>query len=218
MIDITVDNASFQNAIQTIEAMGKSTSLMQMRALNKTVKGVKTDVSNSIRSRYNLLKSYIDDPKRKIIQTRFASLQKVEASVGVLAEFRPPLIAFTGTKQTVKGVSVKIRKDGNRTVIKHAFIGKMKSGHVGVFWRKAGVGESALSATEQKKRQAYRIAYFATLPKKDPMRWPITERFGPYLSTVIRDSGEYQKLQNQASARLDTNINHELDQQLKALA
>ncbi len=46
-----------------------------------------------------------------------------------------PLLAYPG-RQTKKGVSVEVNRD-KRTVLKGAFVASLKSGHVGVFQRRA---------------------------------------------------------------------------------
>lgn len=45
-----------------------------------------------------------------------------------------PLIAYPH-RQTKKGVSVSVNR-GKRTLLAHAFIARMRSGHEGIFWRR----------------------------------------------------------------------------------
>lgn len=92
------------------------------RALNRTVEGARTDMSREIRSEFNLTAAYV----RQRLSIRRAS---AVAGLRLTAELRggdgkrrsANVIAFAA-RQTSKGVSVKIRRDGGRKVISGAFI------------------------------------------------------------------------------------------------
>lgn len=149
------------------------------RSLNKTLNGVKTDASAEIRKELNVKKETVDSTFR---------LQKATASrlsASIESTGRPlPLSKFLGTKQTKKGVSVKVKKDRSRKVIPHAFMATMKSGHVGVFWR---VGKERL---------------------------PISQRFSSRVPDVFSNESVMNIVLKKANERLHKNINHELDYEL----
>ena len=95
---------------------------VQARAINRTLTGIKADVSTAIRADLNLKKQYVD----KHITTSKASSRSLLA--GVITKSTPiGLINFTGVKQNKKGVSVKVKKSAKRSTLKHAFIQRAKN-------------------------------------------------------------------------------------------
>ncbi len=102
-------------------------------ALNRTIAQVKTQASRSVRNEIKL--------KTKDINNRLMVV-RANSSKGALTQMQAimrvsgkpvPLISY-GAKQTKQGVVVHVKN--NRTVLKHAFIARMRSGHQGVFIRK----------------------------------------------------------------------------------
>lgn len=84
----------------------------------------------------------------------------------LVAKAKPiPLIAF-GARQTRTGVSVEVTK-GKRSIIRHAFIATMASGHKGVFMR------------EGPKRRMAQGRYAGK------MRQPIDERFSATVASAL---------------------------------
>lgn len=100
------------------------------RALNRTITGVRTDVSSGIRKRLNVKASDV----RKVISVRRARAAELSAEI-VIAGKGAPLAVF-GARQTKKGVTIKVLRGGARKTIRGAFIATMKSGHKGVFVRR----------------------------------------------------------------------------------
>lgn len=99
------------------------------RALNKLRDQARTAGIRELSRIYGIPVRKVDDPK--FLSTSDASPSNFAASITVKgAGF--PLMLFD-PRQTRAGVSVTIK--GRRITIPHAFIGVMKSGHVGVFAR-----------------------------------------------------------------------------------
>lgn len=98
------------------------------RALNRTATTVRAQASRRIRERYNLKAGAIR------AQMRISRANRGRLTAEVIASGRPiPLIEFSA-RQTRKGVSVQVIR-GRRKVRLHAFVAKMRTGHVGVFER-----------------------------------------------------------------------------------
>jgi hypothetical protein len=120
-----------KTVIDQLQLDSREYGLAVMRALNRTADGLQTDASREIRKTYQIKAKDLTPAFRK----EKATLQHLAAFVE--ARGRPlPLYDFAA-RQNKTGVSVAIKK-GNRKTLKHAFIARMPSGHVGVFMRNSG--------------------------------------------------------------------------------
>jgi hypothetical protein len=137
---------------------------------------------------------------------------------GVTSRTGKPLALskFTGARQTAKGVSVKVLRSGPRTILKHAFLATMKSGHVGVFWReeKVGTGKKLWPATSR--------GWFGTLPRDpdDPLgqlRLHLEHKTGPRVEDILADAGRWKNVEDKANARLIKNMDQEVTYELSRL-
>lgn len=100
-----------------------------VRSLNRAVAASNTEAGRVVREELNLKLADVKD----VISVRKASSQGLTASL-VISPKPAPLIDFAA-RQTAKGVTVKVKRQGGRVLVRNAFIAKMKSGHVGVFTR-----------------------------------------------------------------------------------
>lgn len=116
--------------LKNIAVLTRDSEKYVARALNRTASGTQTDTVKQIRIDLNLKAKDIRDTM-KIAK---ASKQKQTASVASSGA-RVPLIDF-GARQTKKGVTVKVKRSGDRFLIKHAFLATMPTGHRDVFFRK----------------------------------------------------------------------------------
>lgn len=116
--------------------MASVVSVAAPRALNKLRDQARTAGIRELSRIYGIPVRKVDDPK--YLTTTDASASSLSASITVKgAGF--PLMLFD-PRQTKAGVSVTIK--GRRITIPHAFIGRMKNGHIGVFARGAYGGKS----------------------------------------------------------------------------
>ncbi len=151
-----------------------------VRALNKTVGtssgGVQSDAVKEVAREFNLTQK---DIKRDF---RIKKATYADLSAYVRAQGKPvPLGRFIRTRQTQKGVSVQVKKSRPRVVIRHAFIPKLKSGHIGVFWRRG------------------------------KQRLPIDQRFGPRVPDIFSNDEVMKPILQKAQERLDKNFSHEVE-------
>ena len=170
------------------------------RAINLSLTGVKTDASTEIRA--------IITPKKNVIDATFrttkATVTSMKGSFFSTGK-NLGLIDFSA-RQTVKGVTVQVKKTTPRKLIPGTFIATMKSGHKGVFWRVWHGGTHRV-----KKQMTY-----ARLPKF--IRLPIHELFAPAVPDYLGEKGPvYAKVEAKATARLHTNMEHELNFELSKL-
>jgi len=156
-----------------------------VRALNKTVGtttgGVRSDASKAVAGSINLAQTVI----KKDFSVAKATYSNLSAHVR--AKGLPIALGkFKGTRQTKKGISVQVKKNRPRKVIRRAFIPKLKSGHKGVFWR---TGKERL---------------------------PIDQRFGPRVPDILSNEPVMNPILEKAEVRLDKNFAHEVDHLLES--
>lgn len=199
-MQVEINSVDFENAKKMLSGVKNAAARVQTVAINKTLSGVRTDVSAEIRSDLNIAKKYVD----KNIVTSKASFAKPSGSV--VTRSKPiGLINFTGTKQIKKGVSVKVKKMGKRTVLKHAFIAVIKNAN-NVWWRKKIPGDS----------KQFRPDFpYGRLPKM--YRLPIHRLTGPRLTDRLAQAPVIKSVEVKAGDRLIKNYDHELSRELAKL-
>jgi hypothetical protein len=197
-MEIKINPADLAAVKRMLGGMKDAAPKVLSRALNKTLTGVKTDASTEIRAIITAPKASVDKTFR-VVNATPTNLSALFESKG-----RPlPLIDF-GARQTTKGVSVQVKRASARSVIAGAFIGTLKSGHKGVFWRQ----------WHGDKRPKKPLAY-GTLPKK--FRLPIEQRFGPRIPDILSNQPVMATVLKKAEERLHKNIEHELSYELSKL-
>lgn len=197
---VEVNTVDFNNVSSMLSGIKNGAIKVQVRAINKTLAGVKTDVSTEIRSDLNIAKKYVD----KNITTSKANFAKPSGSV--VTKSKPiGLINFTGTRQTKKGVSVKVKKSGKRTILKHAFVAVIKNAK-NVWWRKK----------ISKETKKYKSDFpYAKLPKI--YRLPLQRLTGPRLTDRLAQASVIKSIEIKAGDRLIKNYDHELNYELSKL-
>lgn len=167
------------------------------RALNKTTGNVQTHANKEIRKNLNLKAARVKQ------DFRFQKASWSDLMAFVKATGKPvPLIDFVETRQISGGVSVKVKKNKRRVKLKHAFVARMKSGHVGVFARKEG----AKYATGKKARIPQ--TQYAKMPKK--YRLKIVELTGPRIEDEFSHPSVFDPVMKNADHRLRFNLNNEI--------
>ncbi len=117
--------------IADLERLGEKLSGQVMaRVLNRTSTTVKTAMSRMVRQELNLRAKDIN----ALVRVQRASRQSHVVTITVLGR-SVPLIDYAA-RQTARGVTVKVKRQGGRKLVEGAFIATMRSGHRGVFKRK----------------------------------------------------------------------------------
>ena len=133
-IDFSDMEDALSKASRIIDILGRNGEIAVVRALNRSVKGVKTDSVKAARSKYNIRASAV----RKAFSMDLAGQKKFEARAVAsgsrisLKEFSPRPFRVGG-RRPAKGISVQVKR--TRKTIRSSFIAKMSSGHIGVFKR-----------------------------------------------------------------------------------
>jgi len=135
-----------------------------VRALNKTAEQARTAASPAVRSAgYNI--------KASAIKKSFAiSRASGNSLVVVLKATGAPIgLINYSARQTKSGVGVKVKN--GKTILRHAFIGTMSNGHIGVFER---VGAAQIKGVTR-----------VVAGRRLRVNKPIKELFGPSIPVAL---------------------------------
>lgn len=134
---VEINSGEIQRAISLLQGMPGAAKKATRTAMRKSINGAKVDAKNKVRERYTIKPSYITRTLKARVEGLTATLTS-KGPVNDLAYFihRP------------KGVPKKRPAVGNYTwvqvvkgeggTIAHAFLARMKSGHVGIMRRTNG--------------------------------------------------------------------------------
>jgi len=200
-IQLTVDKTQLDGAKLMLGEIRGIMGKVQSRAVNKSLTTVRAAAVDLLYAELNLRKTDI----RNSFAIYKASYTAPSGSV--VSSSRPvPLAKFVGTRQLARGrgVSVQIKRTGSREVLRHAFMGTMKSGHVGVFER------------ESYTKRPYREFFpYAKLPER--FRLPIEEMFSLRITDEYGKEAILGQVMQRAGEVYQSNFEHELDYELSRL-
>jgi len=148
-VKVQFDEKSFKEAVFLLRAIPRAVPRVFTRAINRAVDSAAVDLKRRVGSILNVRKGDI----AKALKKRRASYSNLTGTISA-GEFRPGLIAFTGTRQTKRGVTYRIMRTTGRKLLPHGFIQRMSSGHRGVYKRK---GISRLPISEQRGPSVWRV-------------------------------------------------------------
>lgn len=214
---IKINEADLQRVQDMLGEIKGLPERVAVRALNKTLTGVKTDASAEIRAVITAKKAAVDET----FKISKASTGNMKASISSTG--KPLALIDYSARQTTKGVSVQVRKDRSRKIVPGAFIATMKSGHTGVFWREWHGNKGKLNKTETAiSRSGYvwnsktgRFIPIAALPRE--YRLKIKERYGPRVPDIMSNEPVMKAILAKAGDRLHNNLTHETDYELSKL-
>lgn len=129
MANVTIDNADLAEMRKMIETFKGGSKPVIVRSTNDVLSGVKTESAKLIGQKVTASAATIK-AHFKVKKMTYADM-----SANIDCTGKPLALAKYSTNQVKSGVSAKVKKANKRTVIKHAFIATMKSGHKGVYWR-----------------------------------------------------------------------------------
>lgn len=178
-----------------IEEEEKALRRGAVRALNKSARTGRTAASREVRKTLNVRAGEVN----RLITIRKATPKQLEA--GVRAKYKQvPVIAFSGVRQTRKGVTVRMRKDKPRMLFKGAFITRLRT-------------DISDSRKNVYRRHPDPWLWTKGRPETSSPNLPLKVLYGP---TVFKVFGEnIEVLTVTANAVLAKNLEHELDFALK---
>jgi len=201
-MSITIEQDSLRSARFMINGVGDLYPKVTRRALTRTVKGVRKDMSSEIRAVYNLKKSYVDKSIKPFVNYSRLTGQVTVKSTPV------GLINFTGTKQKPLGVSVKVKKASRRKTIPHTFIETMNNG-TNVWWRKKDGWQR--QPDDPRKQYGAMPDKYRGIPKK------LERAAGPRLNDHISQPTVFKKLEEMAGDRLQNAVSYYTDLEMSKL-
>jgi len=197
-MNVKIDSQDLFEAQKTI-ATFKGNKLVVQRATNEMLSGLQTESVKLIGAKVTA--------KAAVIREHF-SIKKM-ARDRLAAELictGPPLalIKYTATK-VKKGVSVRVLKANKKTVVKHAFIATMKSGHKGVFWRR-------FDDFRVKANPNFQYGFL----KGTEYALPIEELYGPAIADIFDDPDIINPVLANANVRLQARLEHHTNRLIDA--
>lgn len=194
-LSVKINPADIRNVKSMLDGVKNGAPKVLSRSINKTLTGVKTDAAKELYKTMNMNQAKIKKGF-KIENSTFSKLTGKFESRGK----RISLMDFSGTRQTKKGISVKVRRDGSRKVVRYGFFSN------GSAWRRKYKGA--------KKPVNQNIAYGA-LPKK--YRLPIERLTAPGVEDYLKDDRTMKPVLEKAGERLSKNLTHETEFELSKL-
>jgi hypothetical protein len=204
---VKLDEAKLQEITDLLGYVGENSNKALCRAINKSLSGAKTDSAKEIYQVLNLAQKRI----KENMQIKRATYKNLNAKLWSTGE-SIPLIDYGATGVKSGGITVKIKKNQGKKSIRGAFVARMKSGHVGIFWRTEGPGSHRPSAEIGAGIPIGQVGpetYF-TFPGIWPeeRRLPILELKGTKVEDVFGDSMD--AIQDKVNDRFSKNLDHEV--------
>lgn len=182
MIEFTAEQ--IEKAERMLEHIPGAAPKAMARALNRAAESAKTEAGRKVRESYYVKSSDVSSTI-KIYKASETDLNALVISRGNLM----PLMKFrvTPRKPTPnrkKPIVARVKR-GSGGPIKHAFVARMNSGHIGVFTR-AG-----------------------------KQRIPINENYGPSIPEMLNSESVSAWVEQKATETLDKRLDHEISRILK---
>lgn len=203
-ITLKINEAQLEEVQKTLAEYPNLQKRVVVRAINDTLAGAKTDSSALIRTVLAARKSDVD----ACLTVSKADIASLKGKMSILGKI-PSLMAY-GASQTNKGVTAKVYVSQPRQLFESTFIASVKAGtdgsHTDVFkrtYKGAPVGRPIKKAWK-KMPEMYRL--------------PIKKVFGPRITTIAKDAVIFGQIQVKAAARLEKNVDKELNYELLKLA
>ena len=171
------------------------------RAINKTLAGVRTDTVKEIRDEVTLKAAYI----RKTMSTKRATRSRQVGKVRSRGR-RVGLINYRA-RQTARGVKAQIEKHGKRNLYEFAFIAQGRGSGFKVF-RRDFYGDYFGPRKSKQKNIPW-----AKLDEK--YRYKIGRLTGPSVPGIMGKERILERIDKKAGERMERNIKHEMDWELK---
>lgn len=202
MASVKIDTDDLLEMQRTIATFHGS-KIVLARATNDSLAALKTKASQLIAAKITAKSAKI---KSHFNVKKMIAAQKLNDLIAeIICTGTPlPLIDYSATK-VKKGVSVRVLRANKKTVIKHAFIATMNSGHRGVFWRKFDDFRTKFDPTK-----AYGKLY------KTDYSLPINELYGPPIPDIFDDNDIMKPTLAEANARLQARLEYHMKRFIEA--
>ncbi|MBW2342508.1 MAG: phage tail protein [Deltaproteobacteria bacterium] len=201
---VEVNQQDLYDVRSLLDGLSDAVPKVTRMAVNKTLTGVRTDATNEV--------SKVITPTKTRIRASISVKKMTTADDSAYVRCKGkqmPLIHFKA-RQTKKGVTVQVLKKGSRSLIKHAFIDDMRSGHKGVFVRTEWGG---VRQPLRKSQDSY--AWYGVLPHK--YRLPIKQLFSFAVPDVLGHPPTIKAVLDLAGPRLKKEMDRALNYEISKL-
>ena len=181
-----------------LEDLAREMPHVAVRAINKSLTGVKTDIKAIIRADYNYKAGALDKRMTPYKATR----ARIEGSI-VSKGGAVHLTDIAGTTKGPRGVTVNVKKSTGRQLIPRAFIAPGKN-----YNKETGAGKMIVFR---------RVGDPPGQHAKLVGRRPIEAFFTGHPEVIMNAPENWAKIQTAAAQRLDTNITREIDAEFRRL-
>lgn len=149
---IKIDQTDLENVRNMLQGMSQAEIDKSMRRIiNNTVNNTRTEIWRSVlKDQLNLQQSFVyhgTAGTKQSITLRHAVAGDPEYSAGVITSgVNVPLVYYSNirgkTLSTLpKRIKVTVKKSRGASILRHAFVPVLKSGHIGIFERVPGTGK-----------------------------------------------------------------------------
>lgn len=171
-ITVKVDQGQLLKVELMLNGIRKGADRALMRALNKTVTKSKTRSSQEIRKQVNLKASYV---KGKLTIKR-AAISKLSARI--TANRRGLLLTRYGAKKVKAGVTVKVKRNGERKLLRGAFLIRLRRGSID------NAGAIGVAYREGKKPKPVKVLYGASVSQ---VFTDVKDKVSPEMNEYLAD-------------------------------
>lgn len=168
------------------------------RAINKTLDGVRTDATRAVYQDLNLTQTRIRK-NFSIVRATTGDISGAFKSKGRDIN----LASFQGTRVTTRGLSVKIKRSGTRTILRHGFL-----------WNRTTKSGDLASTAFERDYGGTRTKASPLLPWKkmgEKYRHDLITLTGPRIEDILAKPAVLGPLEKSGGERLTDNVNRELE-------
>lgn len=131
-LSVTLDTRAAQ---RSVDEAGRAARRAGLSAVRRTVPSVRAEAVREVRKQIHIRQA----DARKAITIRNRPT-RVRPEGSIILSGRPLPVAAFSPRQRRSGVSVRIKQAAGRQLLPGAFLARLRSGHVGVFYRRRSGG------------------------------------------------------------------------------
>ena len=201
MASVVIDKSDILSVNKTLAAIDTGAPTAIRLATNDTLVALKNESARQVGDRITAKITAI----KKAFSVNKMTMKDLTADITCKGD-PLPLVNFKHSV-TMKGVKVQVFKPGSPTLVKHAFKARMKSGHLGIFWRKDRAGGTGRWKVGKRMKLPTPLAKGQWSPLRE-YQLPMEERHGPRVPDVFYDDKVMDPVLANASVRFDDRLEH----------
>jgi hypothetical protein len=198
-LDLAIEAGRLEELREQLRYTRGGVSKVVERSLNRTIRGVRTDASREIRADVTIKDRFV----KQTFRLHLASAKKGVLSAAIESRGGPVSLVAYDTRQTKRGVSVKVNRQGGREVIPHAFKAVVYGNEPAIYRRKIHTVRGGYSQLRREPRKRSPGQY-AQMPRK--YRFPVKKLFGPSVPSIFRREDVMARIKAKAQQRLETEL------------